>query len=114
MNSAFPLHHLHPDLPSSYLFTLEIAFRESALQGFLLALPVPVPALPFFIFIFLCQGHFPYVTADCGKASDTNPKLLNKPKGSTDHVKSTIGQQWHSSQLLALSESVISALSNVL
>ncbi len=60
------------------------------------------------------QGHFPCVTAVCGEASDTNPKLLNEPKGSTGHVKSTTGQPWHSSQLLALSKSVISALSNVL
>lgn len=66
------------------------------------------------LLLFLGQGHFPLVTAGCGEASDTNPKLLNEPKGSTGHVKSTTGQLWHSSQLLALSKSVISALSNVL
>lgn len=63
---------------------------------------------------FFGQGHFPRVTAGCGEASDTNPTQLNEPKGSTGHVKSTTGQPWHSSQLPGLSESVISALSNVL
>lgn len=83
-----------------------MASRQSALQAFLLALPVA--------FFFFGQGHFPRVTAGCGEASDTNPTTLNEPKGSTGHVKSTTGLPWHSSQLPGLSESVISALSNVL
>lgn len=85
-----------------------MASRESALHGYLLASPIALSGL------FLGQGHFPRVTAVCGEASDRNPKLLNEPKGSTGHVKSTTGQPWHSSQLLALSKSIISALSNVL
>lgn len=67
-----------------------------------------------FFFLFVGQGHFPHVMAGCGEVSDTNPKLPNEPIGSTGHVKSTTGQPWHSSQLLALSKSLISALSNVL
>ena len=65
----------------------------------------------FLFFLFISQGHFPHVTAGYRKASDTNPKLSNEPRGSTGHVKSTTGQPWHSSQLLTLSKSVISALS---
>lgn len=68
----------------------------------------------FFFFSFCWSGAFSHVTVGCGEDLDSIPKPLNEPEGSTGHVKSTTGQLWHCSQLLGLSKSVISALSNVL
>lgn len=67
-----------------------------------------------YCFFFFSQGCFLRVTAGCREASDSNSELLNEPKGSTGHGKSTPGQPWYSNQLLGLSKSIFSALSNVL
>lgn len=65
-------------------------------------------------FSFSVWSIFPMSQLVVGKTLTLFPKPLNEPEGSMGHVKSTTGQLWHCSQLLGLSKSVISALSNVL
>lgn len=96
-------------------FTLELP--SHSLNGFKRTCPSGFPTgitCSTYCFFFFSQGRFLHVTAGCREASDSNSELLNEPKGSTGHGKSTPGQPWHSNQLLGLSKSIFSALSNVL
>lgn len=109
MNSALHAHLQHQvslrAMPSHSLN----GFERKCPSGF----PTGVTCSTFCFFSF-SQGRFLRVTAGCGEASDSNLELLNEPKGSTGHGKSTPGQPQHLNQLLGLSKSIFSALSNVL